>query len=296
MRRRRVREKQPPEVLCIEKPNFLLDIVACAGMLRLIAEFACSTLEEWGVILTVSKVCKEEFLKIEESLFTMGALFLYPLSFKIIHVIWLGGGRVQETEHALHFDGAINIKDRSLWETNMSGIKSLRSCYNGRFGKFAFPGRYPIGMTHDGVARLDSFERREGYYVAYDKDESFAICLYGKDHQNKVELPHEEVYDLALEDGSEMMLETFEVPDMEIYNEFVASSPDRCLYAFHLRTQYSENLDIYVTGKYISYLNRWKPELWPVHGSMRHTQWWETRAGGRLLQISCNVVGPQAMQ
>jgi hypothetical protein len=71
----------------------------------------------------------------------------------------------------------------------------------------------------------------------------------------------------------------FELPDIKKYNAFLAPSPDRCLHPFYLRKQYSDNVDLYITGKCMSYLQRWKPYLWSAPECVVVTQWWENSNG-----------------
>jgi hypothetical protein len=283
LKRCRLGKKQPTEHLNLETPASLLQMFACAGMLHTTVEFACATLEQWDIIWSLSKCCNEQLRNIKETLFTMGALFLYPLSFEIIHQYRTCFTQV-ESERSLCFDGAVLIKNMNLWKNNISGKKVLRSCYTHRFDKFSF-----VGIPRTFIRVGDS--EKEGFYIAYDKDEKFALCVYGKEYNDEdwreLSPLYAQFYELTLEDGSCMTIDAFWGTPWRQYNVFLAPSLDRHVYPFHLHTAYSadHNFNVYVTGKYISYLERWKPELWPSHARVGCMQWTEVADEGRIRLI-----------
>jgi hypothetical protein len=221
--RRRLRNKQPAEALLLERCSSHIGIFACAGMAQLIVEFACATLLELNSFWSLSKECNQQLRNFVKKLFTTGALFLYPCAFKTVPYM-LGYG-CSFMYRSLEFKGASLLSNWSLWMG--IGHKRLRPCYMDRFTSFAFVSK---DLEDDSLSEDNFADREEGFYVAYDQDQRFAICLYGYRYEDEVDSEDSdfECCDLHLGDVS-ATVRALNV-DTEAYKKAIPWSPSLWLY------------------------------------------------------------------
>jgi hypothetical protein len=269
-KRRRMRNEQPAEDL-LEMCSSQIGIFACAGMAQLIVEFASANLFELHSFWSLSKDCNKQVQNFVQKLFTTGALFLYPCAFKMLP--YMPGYDCSFVYRALEFQGAALLQNWSLWMG--IGHKRIRPCYIDRFTSFAFVSK---DLEDDSYSE-DSFAgREEGFFVAYDQDQRFAICLYGYRYEDEVDSEDSEFECCVLHLGDGSATVRALSVDTEAYKNAIPWSPHLWLYPARICQH------LYVTGKYISELKKLKPHLWPSYARSQYTQWREALSGARVLE------------
>jgi len=233
---------------------------SCAIGFHLLAQYSCYTLEDWQGMVRVCTDWAARCKDLSEE-FQRGQLLAYPVGFTRHLSSEFGNQRNYRYELQM---GGILVQ-QGAWRC---GAKVQPGFWNGwcmqHYEKqmFRFPDVFKFNFfpTSQAVVSSPRADASQGYYVAYDHTQSFAIMCHGSVHQSEQEGYDGDWFHLPMSDGTERVLRGAWSASAEHFNRTVAPSADLHLHEVECGT--SRNM-LYITEKCLQDLRETRADLWP---------------------------------